>query len=152
MLKDFESHDATSEVARDAGDVVSQQTNTTEHEDAQDLPLGNPDGDQLLRMSAMSPDVAHAALGPDKLLSMGEVSLDVACSTLERFEMDWIEAVAMMEQWEMQNERDESLICSEGECEGEIVGGTCVTPASARSQHDGLDDELTHLVDPLLDL
>ena len=52
----------------------------------------------------------------------------------------------------MWNEQDELLIRSKGECEGEVVGGTHMTPASARGQRDGLDDELTHLVDPLLDL
>jgi len=147
MRVNAELCNATNEVARGAGNVVSQRTDTTEHEDTQDLPLDEP----LLTMSTdimMSPDVAHVVLGPDKSLLMGETSPDMARGMPECFEMDRIEVVGMMEWWEMWNERDKSLIRSKGECEGEVVGGTCTTHASACGQHDELKDELTHLVYP----
>jgi len=92
------------------------------------------------------PEVAHAALGPDKLLSMGKVSVDAARGMPDRFKMDRVEVVDMTERREIWNERVESLTHSEGENDGEIVDGMHATCAHARGQHDELEAELTHLV------
>jgi len=80
---------------------------------------------------------------------MGEVSLDVAHGAPDHFEIDQGEAMSVMDRQKVRNERVKSLRRSEGESEGEVVGGTCTTPASACGQHDELEDELTHLVYPL---
>jgi len=95
----------------------------------------------------MSPNVAHAALGPDKSLSMGEVSLDMACSVPDHFEeYQWRQKA----QWTSRRCGRARQVADmfRGECEGEVVGGTCTTHASACGQHDELEDKLTHLVYP----
>ena len=95
--EDLKLHDMTKEVVQGAGNVVSQWTDTMEREDVQDLPLDEP----LLTMSAdivTSPNIAHVVLGPDKSLSMGETSPDVAQGAPEHFETDRTEVVGMMEQ------------------------------------------------------
>jgi len=145
---DLELHNTMRVVARGAVNIVSQWTNIMEHKATQDLPMDEP----LLTMSAdivMSPDIVHAALGPDQLLSMGKVSLDMAHGVLDCFEMDQVKVEGIMDQQEMRNEQAESLTHSKGESNGEVVDGMCMTPASACSQHDKLKDELTHLVYPL---
>jgi len=73
-----------------------------EHKGTQDLPMDEP----LLTVSTdivMSPDIVHAALGPDELLSMGKASLDEACGAPDHFEENLVEEEGMMDQQMMRN-------------------------------------------------